>query len=805
VLKRLFICCLRLFLFGSMLLPSCFAWAGDHKNALPTILGWQFDPGRLCGGFFKSNLLPLPSGIDAHVLRVVSPHASIQGKGNQWCWQGLAQVYYQKNRLQGSHVCYANPKTEDATVLFSSPFQYAQHTFFAQANHGALKLNTKALHAADLVYRFQYHRKTITDMKGGQSSMSYTGWGQADALAGDSEQYYTIDSATFSTCSVKNPAWQVHARHLHLNVKRGYGSFSNGVLYWHHVPVFYWPYLYFPINEKSRTGFLYPIISLHGDHHLGIKQPFYWRLAPNMDALLTPAYDAKRHGHVAQRWRYLGSKSALTLAGDYWFHDPAYIAFKQNTQAESTNLTAYQQNMLARPGGERAWFSLDGETVWFDQLHAKAHVRWVKDDYLVDDVHPPLDLSDGRHLASDFSLDHHWDNVHSRFWALRYHTLQPAWQASAPNLYDRMPELDMDWHGENNLWPGRWGWQWQAVRFVHGEAMDINGQAASGWRNVLSLDWTNRHDIAGWIIRPEVQWIARDYRLDPGALRHSRTVSIPLFGLDVHKEWMRSVSNGAYWVIEPNLFLHYVPGWDNQQAPLFDTTLFFPGYNQLFQMRRFDGWDRIGDDRSASVGVQASGVRSDGFTQWQLALGQKFTLKKHEVLIDDAGVDDPLVLHYRSDLDVDGDYFFNEYNDAHMNLAWDVGSHYWAHALFDYHMQWDERLHVQPYYFYARAMDRVIDINQVSRLTNLSRFGLSVDWHANTRWQMHLDWSDNISQHHAHNVSAGIFYDTCCWSLGLSFGRYWTGYDVYGKNLYDRQYLLQFSLKGLGHMGHTWY
>ncbi|XPE46360.1 hypothetical protein ACNKHO_00455 [Shigella flexneri] len=65
------------------------------------------------------------------------------------------------------------------------------------------------------------------------------------------------------------------------------------------VPVFYSPYLQLPVGDKRRSGFLSqaPIRQLKP---LRILPPYYWNIAPNMDATLTPHYMDKRGGVM---WR----------------------------------------------------------------------------------------------------------------------------------------------------------------------------------------------------------------------------------------------------------------------------------------------------------------------------------------------------------------------------------------------------------------------------------------------------------------------------------------------------------------------
>ena len=60
------------------------------------------------------------------------------------------------------------------------------------------------------------------------------------------------------------------------------------------VPVFYTPYICFPVKDERQSGFLFPIIEVSGEDGFDLTLPYYLNLAPNYDATLTPRYMAKR-------------------------------------------------------------------------------------------------------------------------------------------------------------------------------------------------------------------------------------------------------------------------------------------------------------------------------------------------------------------------------------------------------------------------------------------------------------------------------------------------------------------------------
>ena len=68
---------------------------------------------------------------------------------------------------------------------------------------------------------------------------------------------YKADSACFSTCDGPNPSWRITAKNLKVTIA-GYGIANHAVLWAKNVPVFYTPFITFPVKLKRQTGLLAP-------------------------------------------------------------------------------------------------------------------------------------------------------------------------------------------------------------------------------------------------------------------------------------------------------------------------------------------------------------------------------------------------------------------------------------------------------------------------------------------------------------------------------------------------------------------
>jgi LPS-assembly protein len=64
-------------------------------------------------------------------------------------------------------------------------------------------------------------------------------------------------------------------------------------------------------------------------------------------------------------------------------------------------------------------------------------------------------------------------------------------------------------------------------------------------------------------------------------------------------------------------------------------------------------------------------------------------------------------------------------------------------------------------------------------------------------------WDQNWNHRRLQNLIYGLQYNTCCFAVRLVGGKAFLGFDPTNNNkpLYDSQFYLQFSLKGLGDVG----
>src|ERR1700737_4690905 len=121
---------------------------------------------------------------------------------------------------------------------------------------------------------------------------------RADRSSGN---YTVFENGVYTACAPckddpkKPPLWQVKgARIIHDQTEKML-YFENAQLEFFGVPMAYLPYFSTPDpTVKRKTGFLMPSPSSVSTYGYGIETPFYWAIAPNYDATISPRYTTRQ-------------------------------------------------------------------------------------------------------------------------------------------------------------------------------------------------------------------------------------------------------------------------------------------------------------------------------------------------------------------------------------------------------------------------------------------------------------------------------------------------------------------------------
>ena len=402
--------------------------------------------------------------------------------------------------------------------------------------------------------------------------------GSADVLEINQEGRLQLADVGYTTCPPESNDWIIEASDIELNTRTGVGKARNLKLRFQGVPILYAPYLSFPISDARKSGILTPEVGSTGRSGNELSIPYYWNIAENYDATLTPRLLTARGLQMGGEFRYLTDSSNGILQGEYLPDD--------NRVDDNRHLISY-----------------DHQTLFANGWRNTVDFRQVSDNQYFEDLGGSLSISSITHLNRSLAFDYYGE--------LPFQRLFRYWPDSV---------LGLDYGVDSEL-----------VYFDR----DVG---VTGWRFNMAPSMELPIERPGWFIRPGVKLDHTRYDLrdrEPGEeLEPSRTLPIASVDLGLHFERTLNGDSGRVQTLEPRVLYVHVPHRNQSDLPVFDTII--PDLNlvQLYRENRFLGVDRITDTDQLSIGVTSRIMEtSSGRELMSATIGQALYLSEQGVAL----------------------------------------------------------------------------------------------------------------------------------------------------------------------------
>jgi LPS-assembly protein len=587
--------------------------------------------------------------------------------------------------------------------------------------------------------------------------------GEAETLELLGSTRTRLQSASFTTCDEGDNAWLLKASSLELDSVANEGVARHARVSFMHVPIFYFPYLSFPL-EGRKTGFLAPSFGTDSVSGTELTLPWYWNIAPDRDATITPRIMSKRGTLLEGEFRYLNenSQGQLEVAG---------IA-RDRVFGDERNALTFTHNGTPAP-----------------RWRTGIDYRFVSDQDYLNDFGGELATSSTTHLARRGELDYRGDTWQANLLLQGYQTLDENLAVIA-RPYQRLPQLRVasrEWLGPAGLTLGVAG---EAVRFdraegVVGTRLDLQSQLAWAMRGApgfLIPKLTLRH----------TRYALQDslHEVDPSADANPSR-SLPLFSLDSGLVFERDLSGwgrAQRQTLEPRLFYLYVP--KRQQADLivdttgqqrvFDSSLALFGFDQLFRENRFNGTDRIGDANQLSAALTTRFLDDQGRELLNAGIGRIVYFRDREVTLPGQMVETAT----RSDWLAQLKSHWTATQSTSASLQWNDQNDEVERGTLDWRYQKDARHVLRLGYRFERDIRKQIDIAGM--------------WPVTAHWKLVGRWLRSVREQVTLESLAGIEYQSCCWAVRAVQRRYRvdTSADAVSDSIW-----VQLELKGLTSLG----
>ena len=574
--------------------------------------------------------------------------------------------------------------------------------------------------------------------------------GSAEQLEINQRGTLELDGVNYTTCPPGSNDWMLQARDIDLDTRDGVGTARGVKLRFQGIPILYTPYLSFPIGDARKSGVLTPEIGSTSRGGTEIRVPYYWNIAPNYDATLTPRLLTDRGLQAQAQFRYLTRSMDGQVNGEYLDNDSVFN--------DSRSFIGWRHRMLFGNG-------------WRNRVD----YRGVSDSQYFEDLGGSLSLASTTHLNRSISFDYFTRSISLLG---RVQALQTIDDAIVPEdePYRRLPQLLLRGYWPDSMLGMNLGFDTEFVNFDR----DVG---VTGWRFNAVPTVELPFGTPGWFIRPAATLDYTRYELDntgPGQ-RTDPSRTVPIGSLDIGIMLDRSMGNSnRVQTLEPRLLYVHVPYREQSDLPVFDTITPDLSLVQLYRKNRYLGPDRIADTDQVSVGVTSRIF--DVQTGRELAaatIGQIRYLSESGVLLPGEEFSPNESSDYIAELRF---LLLEDFN-------FDLG-HQWGTAGSGT-TQSEARLQYRP------AGNKLLNIAYRFRRDSLEQGDVSWSWPVATSWNIVGRYNYSFRDKEPLEEFFGVEYESCCWGLRLVTRRHISTRD----GTRDSSIGLQLVLKGMSSVG----
>ncbi|MCZ4305103.1 LPS-assembly protein LptD [Zoogloeaceae bacterium G21618-S1] len=576
-----------------------------------------------------------------------------------------------------------------------------------------------------------------------------TGSGHASVIRFEGENQYRLEDATWSTCQPQDPDWYIKAGELDLDYDREVGVARDSTVVFKDTPIFYMPWVEFPLVAQRKSGFLPPTFGTSNKSGVELTVPYYWNIAPNYDATLVPRYISRRGLQLGGEYRYLTDSMRGAVSAEWLSSDS--VTGQSNRAAGSIR---HQQDF---------GYGLSGAL----------DLNGVSDKEYFEDLSSRLAVAAQTNLLRQGVLSYS-----SGDWWSASALVQSFQTLSGDRPYRRLPRLSLG--GERTTWGGgEFTLNTEYTRFAHPDAGKPEGD-----RIILNptIQWPL--GTAAYTLTPRfgVHYTRYDLSTPLTVGEESITRALPTFSLDSSVIFERDTTWGGRDMVqtmEPRLYYAYVPYRDQSDIPNFDSGLFDFNFAQIFSENIFSGGDRIANANQLTAAVTSRFIDSEtGAERLRAAVGQRFYFEDQRVTLPGTAArtsrrtDILAALGGRID------------KITTLDTAWQYNPEDSQTERFSADLRFQPGFAkvVNLGYRYTRDVLRDVDI--------------AAQWPLGGRWYGVARYNRSLRDHRVTEALGGLEYDGDCWVFRVVFHRFATNAEDVTQAIF-----LQLELDGLASVG----
>lgn len=576
--------------------------------------------------------------------------------------------------------------------------------------------------------------------------------GDASIITLNKEGNAEFRLARYTTCAPGSKAWYLEARDIRLDHDEGLGTADNARLRFLGVPVLYMPWFQFPIDDRRRTGLLFPTIGQSGKTGFDVRWPVYINWAPNYDTTLTPRVMTKRGLQLGSDTRYLLQSGEGHARFDFLNHD-------------------------AEANDARSYFELSHVNLINQRLSLETHLAQASDREYFEDFGGAADAASTVYLDRSILFTYQAPSAYLiTALAQDYQTISNS-VLPADEPYRRLPQLQLRMRTKSSIADTRAGLFSEYTNFRRAN----DTQNPQGQRINLQPYLLTEVERNTWFFNSETSFNYTQYELTdtlPGS-PSSLQRSLPQFSAGAGLRFERLTSGGRLQTLEPEAYYLYSPFRDQTLLPLFDSGEPDFDFTQLFARNRFSGEDRVSDANHLAIAATSRLLDPNtGEQKLAASFGQLFRFKQPQVTLPGATVPREGAADFIAGLD----YRIARAWSALLTSQWSPDDGSFSRNSVAVRYREDQRLFMLAY----RYRQSILEQADVA-----ASFPLNSTWRLTGRQRYSLRDSDTL------DTLLGVEYSTCCWAVQTSYRRFIAN----TRGEFDSGVYMQLNLKGLTRLG----
>lgn len=600
--------------------------------------------------------------------------------------------------------------------------------------------------------------------------------GTAATLSRDANGEIEVNDGAMTYCAPDDPTWILEADKLDIDPNSGDGQAWGATLRVADVPIFYLPWIRFPVDSRRKSGLLFPDIGSDSRGGVDITQPIYFNLAPHYDALYQPRYIQERGLLHQAKGRWLDETTG------YWELTGGWISNDEKYEGE-TQTDGQRWLLAAQHAGQHgdAWRT----TVKYTRVSDAEYVR---------------DLENHRLSAQRQTALQQLGRVEwlGESWQVRLDVEQfQSLVQDIRNDYKKLPQMTARWRGQAS-WLGV-----EPLFLAQLSLFDTDAARVTGQRLYTEAGLTLPKRWQAGFLTSTLKYRSVSYELDDFPLLDTSpsagSIMASVDGGLIFDRQTQLGGMGMTQTLEPRAYFLYSQFEDQTGHPDFDSAELTFTYNQLYRDTRFSGNDRIDDANQLSLGVTTRFIENEtGETKLEASLGQIFYFRDREVRLNrfDPDLDETV-----SAIAAEATWYPSSQWRLRSSLLYDPNENTFDAAYAQANYQPGNGAIFNLGYTLREPPPSLIDRPVTEQATVSAYYPVNDTWSLFGAYEYSLEASEVVES------MVGFEYDDCCWRVRLLYMRYIDTLvgdipDFTDPNLpRENSFQLQVMLKGMGGFG----